>query len=107
MTGPDQHFRQAGAAALFHLRDSLKEFVQMFDLLIEGLAAAASWIGRAMGPKAHAGKGRQRSLQAIRAMSMVSEHVLRDVGLDRAAIGAISELSAEEIHGCRVERQVA
>lgn len=107
MTGPDQHFRQAGAAALCHLRDSLKEFVQMVDLLIEGLAAAASWIGRAMGPKARAGKGRQRSLQAIRAMSMVSEHVLRDVGLDRAAIGAISELSAEEIHGCRVERQVA
>lgn len=79
----------------------------MVDLQIEGLVSAASWIGRAMGRKGRAEKNRQRALPVIRAMSMVSEHVLRDVGLDRAAIGAISELSAEEINGCRVERQVA
>ena len=38
---------------------------------------------------------------------MVNDHMLRDVGLDRSALGAISELSAEEIHGWRMEREVS
>ena len=107
MTGSKRTFRHAGKAVQGYLRDAFKEILEMVDLPIEGLVVALSWIGRTFSRKSRAGKGRQRPLQVIRAMSMVSDHVLRDVGLDRSAIGAISELSAKEVDGCRTERQVS
>ncbi len=107
MTGPKPNARHAGTTAQAYLRDAFKEILEMIDLPIEGLVVALSWVGGAVTRRSRAKKSRKRPLQVIRAMSMVSDHVMRDVGLDRPAIGAISELSAEEVHGCRVERQVA
>lgn len=107
MTGPNPNFRQAASAAQAYLRDAFKEILEMIDLPIEGLVVAMSWVGRAVAKRRCAKKSKTQALQVIRAMSMVSDHVMRDVGLDRPAIGAISELSAEDVHGCRVERQVS
>ena len=107
MTGPKPNARHAGTTAQAYLRDAFKEILEMIDLPIEGLVVALSWVGRAVARKRSAKKRKAQSLQVIRAMSMVSDHVMRDVGLDRSAIGAISELSVEDVHGCRVERQVS
>jgi len=106
MTGPKTNVRHAGNAAQVYLRDAFKEILEMIDLPIEGLVVALSWVGRTVARRSRAKKSKKRPLQVIGAMSMISDHVMRDVGLDRPAIGAISELSAEEVHGCRVERQV-
>ena len=107
MTGQTLHFRHAGNAAQTYVRDTFKEVLQMVDLPIEGLVVALSWAGKAVAGKLRRKKRRERPLQVIRAMSMVNDHVLRDVGLDRSSIGAISKLSAEEIHGCRMEREMS
>ena len=107
MTGQTLHVRHAGKAVQTYVRDAFKEVLQMVDLPIEGLVVALSCAGRALARRLRRPKPRQRPLQVIRAMSMVNDHVLRDVGLDRSALGAISEMSAEEIHGCRMEREVS
>ncbi len=81
--------------------------VGLVDWAIDALISAVSGIRRrqADGPGCR-GRG-ERPLQVIRAMSMVNDHVLRDVGLDRAAIAAIVELSADDIDGCRLDRSAA
>jgi len=107
MTGQKPYFRHAGKAVQAYLTDAFKEVLEMVDLPIEGLVLVLSWVGRVMAGTPRPRKRRERPLQVIRAMSMVNDHVMRDVGLDRSAIGAISELSVEEVHGCRVERQVS
>lgn len=107
MIGPNHPFRNAAQAAQAYFTDAFKEILEMVDLLLEGSVVALSWVGRAVARISRSKQCRQRPLQVIRAMSMVSDHVMRDVGLDRSAIGAISELSVEDVHGCRVERQVS
>jgi len=107
MTGSTLEFRPAGEAVQAYVRDAFKEILQMVDLPIEGLVVALSWAGKAVAGKLRRPKRKERPLQVIRAMSMVNDHVLRDVGLDRTKLGAISELSAEEIHGCRLEREAS
>lgn len=107
MTGQRSHFRHAGRAVHAYLTDACTEVLDMVDLLLEGLVVGLSWVvGAITGPR-RPRKSRARRLQVIGAMSMVNDHVLRDLGLDRPAVGAISELSIEEIDGCRVERQVS
>jgi hypothetical protein len=107
MTGPTLNLRHAGKAVHAFIRDAFKELFEMIDLPIEGLVEALSWAGKAIARGARRKTRKPRPLQVVRAMSMVSDHVLRDVGLDRSAIGAISELSTEEIHGYRVDREAA
>ncbi len=107
MTGQNLHFRHAGKAVQTDVRDAFKEVLQMIDLPIEGLVMMLSWIGKAISGKLRRGKRRERPLQVIRAMSMVNDHVLRDVGLNRSAISAISELSAEGLYVSRMEREVS
>jgi hypothetical protein len=107
MTGQNLHFRHAGKTVQAYVRDAFKEVLQMVDLPIEGLVVALSWVGKAISGKLRRSKRRERPLQVIRAMSMVNDHVLRDVGLDRSAISAISELSAEGIHVSRMEREAS
>ncbi len=107
MTGQTLHFRHAGKALQAYVRDAFKEVLQMVDLPIEGLVVALSWAGKAVAGRLRRRKRKERPLQVIRALSMVNDHMLRDVGLDRSALGAISELSAEEIHGWRMEREVS
>ena len=107
MTGQTLNFRHAGEAAQVHVRDAFKEILQMIDLPIEGLVVALSWAGKSTASRLRRPKRGERPLQVIGAMSLVNDHVLRDVGLDRSTIGAISELSAEEIHGCRLERETS
>ena len=107
MTGWTRDFRPVGKAARAFVRDAFKEVLQMVDLLIEGLVVALSWLGKTVAGKLRPSKRKKRPLQVMRAMSMVNDHVLRDVGLDRAQLGVISELSAEEIRGCRLEREAS
>ncbi|HEX9769140.1 MAG TPA: hypothetical protein VGA50_08190 [Kiloniellales bacterium] len=107
MTGQLPHFRHAGKAVCAFVRDAFRELLEMIDLPIEGMVVALSWAGLAIARTVRPRRRKQRPLQVIGAMTMVNDHVLRDVGLDRSAIGSISELSVEEIHGCRVERQVS
>ena len=107
MTGQTLDFRHAGEAAQAHVRGAFKEILQMIDLPIEGLVVALSWAGKSTASRLRRPKRGERPLQVIGAMSLVNDHVLRDVGLDRSTIGAISELSAEEIHGCRLERETS
>lgn len=107
MIGQNRQIRHAGTAVRAYLTDAFKEVLQMVDLLIEGVVVTLSWLGNAVARLRHCRKCKERPLQIIRAMSMVNDHVLRDVGLDRSAIGAISELSTEAIHGCRTERDVS
>ena len=107
MTGQTLHFRHAVGAVQTYVRDAFKEVLQMVDLPIEGLVVALSWAGKVVVGRLRRRKRRERPLQVIRAMSMVNDHVLRDVGLDRSALSVISELSAEEIRGCRAEREVS
>ncbi len=107
MTGQKPYLRHAGKAVHAYLTDAFQEVLEMVDLPIEGLVLVVSWVGRVLAGTPRPRKRTERPLQVIRAMSMVNDHVMRDVGLDRSAIGAISELSVEEVHGCRVERQVA
>lgn len=107
MTGQTLSFRQAGETAQTYVRDAFKEVLQMVDLPIEGLVAVLSWAGKSMAARLRRPKRRERPLRVIGAMSLVNDHVLRDVGLDRSTLGAISELSAEEIHGCRLEREAS
>lgn len=107
MTGQNRHIRHAGPRGLAYLTDTFKEALQMIDFLIEGVVVALSWLGNAVARLRHCRKCKERPLQIIRAMSMVNDHVLRDVGLDRSTVGAISELSTEGIHGCRTEREVS
>ena len=76
----------------------------LVDLLLEGLVSAATWIGKAINKARPRRRRSDRPLQVIGAMTMVHDHVLRDVGRERAAIGAIGVLSVEEIDGCRAER---
>ncbi len=105
MTGWTGDFRPAGKAVQGHVRDAFKEVLQMVDLLIEGLVVTLSRLGKTVAGRLRSSKRKQRPLQVIRAMSMVNDHVLRDVGLDRAQLGVISELSAEEIRGCCMGRE--
>ncbi len=107
MTGQNLHFRHAGKAVQAYVRDAFKEVLQMIDLPIEGLVVTLSWIGKAISGKLRRSKRRERPLQVFRAMSMVNDHVLRDVGLNRSAISAISELSAEGLQVSRMEREVS
>jgi hypothetical protein len=107
MTGQILDFRQAGGTAQNYVRDTFNEVLQMIDLPIEGLVVALSWAGKSMASRLRRPKCGERPLQVIGAMSLVNDHVLRDVGLDRSTIGAISELSAEEIHGCRLEPEAS
>jgi hypothetical protein len=107
MTGWTRDFRPAGNAAQTYVRDAFKEVLQMVDLLIESLVVALSWIGKSVAGRLRPSKPRKRPLQVVCAMSMVNDHVLRDVGLDRAQLGVINELSAEEIRGCRLEREAS
>ena len=107
MTGQNLHFRHAGKAVQAYVRDTFKDVLQMVDLPIEGLVVALSWVGKAISGKLRHGKRRERPLQVIRAMSMVNDHVLRDVGLNRSAISAINELSAEGLQVSRMEREVS
>ena len=107
MTGQNRHIRHAGTAVRAFLTDAFKEVLQMIDLLIEGVVVALSWVGKSFVKLRNCRTCKERPLQVIRAMSMVNDHVLRDVGLDRSAMGAISELSTEDIHGCRTEREVS
>ena len=107
MTGQKRHIRHAGTAVRAYLTDAFKEVLQMIDLLIEGVVVALSWVGRGFTKLWRCRTCKERPLQVMRAMSMVNDHVLRDVGLDRSAIGTISELSTEEIHGYRTEREVS
>lgn len=74
------------------MADSLKEVVQMIDFMIESLVSALSWAGRVAASRRRA--RRARPLQALHALSLVDSHVLRDVGLDRPAVGAMGTLSA-------------
>jgi hypothetical protein len=85
----------------------LKETLQMVDLTIESFALALWGAGKAVAGKVRRPKTKERPLQVVRAMTMVNDHVWRDVGLDRSAVGVISELSTEEIRGCRMEREVS
>ena len=81
--------------------------LEFVDLALECLIVATVWVYRT-GTRAIGRRQRgRRPLQVIQAMSMVNDHVLRDVGLDRAAIAAVGELSVEEIDGCRFERAIA
>jgi len=107
MTRQNRNFRHAGKAVQAYVRNAFKEVLQMVDLPIEGLVVTLSWVGKAISGKWRRPKRRERPLQVVRAMSMVNDHVLRDVGLDRSALGAIGELSAEEVHGCRMEREAS
>lgn len=107
MTGWTRDFRPAGNAVQAHVRDAFKEVLQMVDLIIEGLVVVLSWIGKTVAGGLRPSKPRKRPLQVVCAMSMVNDHVLRDVGLDRAQLGVINELSAEEIRGCRLEREAS
>ena len=104
MIGQNRHIRHAGAAVLAYFTDAFKEVLQMVDLLIEDAVVALSWVGKAVVRLSRCRKCKERPLQVMRAMSMVNDHVLRDVGLDRSMVGAISELSTEGIHGCRTEK---
>ena len=106
MTGQNPNSRRPGKAAGAFVTDAFKEIVQMVDLLLEGLVVVLSWFGKAIAKLSHCRKCKERPLQVIRAMSMVNDHVLRDVGFDRSAMGGMSELSTEAIHGCRAEREV-
>ena len=107
MTGWTRNFRPAGKAVQAYVRDAFKEVLQMVDLPIEGMVVALSWLGKTVAGKLRRSRRKKRPLQVIRAMSMVNDHVLRDVGLDRAQLGVISELSDEEIRGCRLEREAS
>lgn len=107
MTGQNPNARPPVKAVGVFVTDAFKEAVQMVDLLLEGLVVVLSWIGKGFAKVSRCRKCKERPLQVIRAMSMVSDHVLRDVGLDRPKMGAIGELSTEAIHGCRTEREVS
>ena len=107
MKGQNRHIRHAGTGVLAFLTDAFKETLQMVDLLLEGFVVALSWVGKGFVKLSRCRKCKERPLQIMRAMSMVNDHVLRDVGLDRSMVGAISELSTEGIHGCRTEREVS
>lgn len=81
--------------------------VGLVDLALEVLVAAAASIRRnRAGPQCRHRRN-ERPLLVVGAMTMVSDHVLRDVGLDRATIAAITELSVDDIDGCRLDRAAA
>lgn len=107
MTVWTRDLRPAGTAVQAYVRDAFKEVLQMVDLPIEGLVLALSWVGRRLAGKRRRSARKKHPLQVVHAMSMVNDHVLRDVGLDRAALGTVTEMSAEEIDGCRLERKVS
>lgn len=112
MTGQSFPFRPFGGAGetVGHVfvRVTFKKVLQMIDLPIEVLVAAVSWAGRALARRRRQSEARRaRPLQVISALSMVDDHLLRDVGLDRSAIAAVGVLSAEEIGGCRIDREAS
>ena len=79
----------------------------MIDLLLGGLVVAPSWFGKSVAGKQHPFKCKKRPLQVISAMSMINDHVLRDIGLYRAQLGVVSELSDQEIRSWCQAREVA
>ena len=91
---------QAALAVGEKMADSLNEVVQMIDFMIESLVSALSWAGRLAASRRHNRMRRMRRarrarpLQALHALSLVDNHLLRDVGLDRPAVGAIGAMGA-------------
>ena len=83
------------------------EVPRIVDLALEGLVVETACMYRTCTGATGRRQRRRRPLQVIHAMSMVDDHVLRDVGLDRCAIAAAGELSMEDIEGCRFERASA
>ncbi|WP_193369320.1 hypothetical protein [Pelagibius marinus] len=79
----------------------------MVDLLMEGLVIAPSRLGKAVAGKLHPSKRKKRALEVIAAMSMINDHTLRDIGLYRAQLGVVSELSDQEIRSWYRAREVA
>ena len=107
MTRQIRYARHGANAAQAYVRNAFKEVLQMVDMMIELLVVSFSWLGKALAGLLPRPKRRERPLQVIGAMSMVNDHVLRDVGLDRSTLGPVSMMSAEEIHGYRTEREVS
>jgi len=79
----------------------------MVDLLMKSLVAAPSRLRKNAAGKQRPPKRKKRSLEDVGAMSMISDHVLRDIGLYRAQRGVVSELSDEEIRSWCQAREVA